>query len=161
MADHADSPDIHFINDISFLSFLRFLNTILSGKSFTSSRFTPCKFEFRFNHAVDRFVDKYDISKLHGFFHQSHLRNNMINKMRCDQQDEMKKVMGGRFMAYTCSCNGGSDEWFYTGGDRPSQQIIDNDISDYCQSGGSCTYKAYEGNIILKGYIKSYIPLVS
>lgn len=63
-------------------------------------------------------------------------------------KDEMKKVVGGRFMAYTCSCNGGTGEWFYTSGDQPSQQQISNDISIYCSSGsGSCLWKAYDGEL--------------
>ena len=64
-------------------------------------------------------------------------------------KDEMKMVIGGRFMAYSCKCiRGTGGEWFYLGGNAPSQGTVDHDVSNSYSSGtANCNYKAYEGEM--------------
>ena len=57
-------------------------------------------------------------------------------------KEEMKNVMGGVAQpVYTCTCAGSGGQWIYPGGDRPSQETIDRDISESCNSGSaSCIF---------------------
>ncbi|MBS1735742.1 MAG: bacteriocin [Bacteroidetes bacterium] len=64
--------------------------------------------------------------------------------MRELTKDEMKQVVGGRVM-YTCTCAGGTGQWFYTSGDRPADNVIASDVQSYCSSGqASCIYAVQE-----------------
>ncbi len=53
-------------------------------------------------------------------------------------KQEMKNVQGG---GYRCSCVGSAGTWQYTSGNRPSDAVVAQDVSDNCSSGSaSCGY---------------------
>jgi len=53
-------------------------------------------------------------------------------------KQEMKQLQGG---TYGCTCSGGTGQWIYTSGTRPSDSTISGDISSYCSSGAAtCGY---------------------
>jgi len=53
-------------------------------------------------------------------------------------KEEMKKVMGGKDAAVSCTCSGSVGAWTYTSTPTGMQSL--DDIATYCSSGyGSCT----------------------
>lgn len=63
-------------------------------------------------------------------------------------KEEMKMVIGGRFMAYTCACTGGGSSWFYMSNEQPRQGLIDQDVAETCSSGSAnCNWQAYGGEM--------------
>ncbi len=60
---------------------------------------------------------------------------------------EMKNLMGGfkNDVKYTCTCSGGTGQWFYTGSNQPAQSTINADIANYCASGAATCLWVVQG----------------